>query len=132
MTALQRKFIESRLVVAAVFVVVVLLEEHELLARAAFGVGVLYTLMNFQVLREIEESPPRFLDVLSTNALVRFWLYALFAVETVVAYYLIFSGRDLGRYIGGFGGLLLVFLVPVAPALYVHQKAQFLGLRRIV
>lgn len=130
MTALQRKFVESRLCVIAVFVAVTLLQEHELLAQSVFGVGALYVLVNFQALREIEVSPPRFLDVLSANAMARFWLYAFIAAETVVAYYCLFTGRDLSRYVGGFGGLLLVFLMPVAPALYVHQKAQFLGLGR--
>lgn len=129
MTVLQRKFVESRLVLALLLVAVTMLQEDVVWARTAFGLAAIYGFLNWKTLSEIERNGPRLVDVLSANTVAKYWLGGVVAAEASLAYYYLLSGRDLGEHLDGFGTMFLAFIVPLAPALCVHQRAQFVALR---
>ena len=129
MTLLQRKFVESRLAIVALFVAVTLLQEHPWLARGAFIPVGLYLIANLATLKEIELTGPSPLATLASSAPARYWGLTCVILETATAYYFIFSGRDLGEYLNSFGSLALAFLLPTMPAVYLNQRDMFRRLR---
>jgi hypothetical protein len=124
MTTLQRKFIESRLVIVALFVMVTIFQDNAWLARAAFAAALLYAWANVETLKRIDRTGPTPAQILASSALTRYWLATGIVAEAAIAYYFLFSGKNLGQYLG-FGSLLLAFLFPIAPAAYLSQRELF-------
>ncbi len=107
-----------------------LLQHDALLGRVPFGLVLIYGAMNFRTLRDIERISPSLVEIVASTVFAKYWMAVLVVGEALVAYYFVFSGRNLGEYLDGFGSLMMALLAPVLPALYAHQRAQFAALRR--
>jgi hypothetical protein len=101
MTVLQKKFIESRLVLVALIVTVIIFQDTSWYARGAFVPLVLYG----------------------------YWMVMCVLVEAGISYYSLFSGRDLGKNLNGFGSLMFAFLLPILPVAFISQYEMFRRLK---
>jgi hypothetical protein len=129
MTVLQKKFIESRLVLVALIVTVIIFQDTSWYARGAFVPLVLYGFFNFETLKEIELTGPTPAETLATRAFARYWMVMCVLVEAGISYYSLFSGRDLGKNLNGFGSLMFAFLLPILPVAFISQYEMFRRLK---
>ena len=131
MTPPQRKFIESRIVLAGLLIAVTLFQDFAWIARGAFLPVLIYGFANLESLKALESTEPRLMQTFEESRLARYCLAGGLVLQIVVSSYFVFSGRNLGKYVDGFGTLVLAFIFPALPLICLNQRNVFrrLGMR---
>ena len=125
MSRAQRIHLQMWVVLFTLVVVVTVLQEYELWVRLAFVPVGVYFVLNIRNIRSIEAVGPSIGEVMDSNRFVRYYVWAALSIEIVAAYYAVLTGSALGRFVSGFGSLILVALFPSWPLLLVQQVQQY-------
>ena len=121
----QKMLLKWWLILLGLLIVVWLFQDNVWIARSAFVPVVIYAIWNADEIRQLQGRRPTPLDIVRNSKPVFFWVMGVLAIEIGTAIFFLVTGRDLGQFIGGFWALLLVFLAPIIPAVYVSQLALF-------
>lgn len=121
-TSAQRKHVEIILVLAALLGGVWFFQNSPLIARLLFIPAGLYLLANWRHVQLIESIGPSPIEVLQTYKIVRVLAVLVLGLETLTAYYLVFSVSTIGLKIAdNFGLLVIALTAPGLPALFISQ-----------
>ncbi|NJD06062.1 MAG: hypothetical protein FIA97_06140 [Methylococcaceae bacterium] len=124
----QKILIKWWLIMAGLFSVAWLFQGDSLITRGTGFSVVLYAIWNVDEIRKFEGKRPTPMDVLRESKAMQFWTIGTLGIEIGTAVFFLLSGRNLGEYIGGFGSLVFVILVPILPPLLVSQLVLYRNL----
>lgn len=125
MTRLQRKQLEGWIVVLMLFFVVWLFQDNPVVARGAFLPVIIYLMANWSTILYMARVGPTPTEVLAKSIRIRVGLFVCIGLQLAVAYFFLFTGRDLGKILTGYGSLTLAVLFPILPAVINSEFARF-------
>lgn len=131
MTRLQRKQLEGWIVVLVLFLVIWLFQDTPVVARGAFLPAIIYLMANWGTILYMARVGPTPTEVLTKNTRIRMGLFFCIGVQLTVAYFFLFTGRDLGEILTGYGSLTLAVLFPILPAVIISEFTRFRRLGKI-
>lgn len=117
----QRKLLENWTVVAVFFVVLGFFQDDVVISRGIFVPVAIYLVLNASALKRFKRIGPSPKQVIETNPKIRLWCAAAVGLQIVVAFSILFSGRDLGDYLPGFASICAAVVFPLVPPIIVSQ-----------
>jgi hypothetical protein len=122
---LQRKYLQSNLVMILLIAFVIVFQDDKLAAQLAFIPVIVYAALNYKFLQKIERFGPSPKEVIESNTVVKTITIGLLGIEISFIYYCFLAGSDISTMIDGIGILLLAIMGPLLPALLASRIMLF-------